>query len=131
MHSLVVEQYSFGANPGTKDLARHLFIRMHCGKVVIATDHPQITISLLRKQWLKLMRKVQRERASTLNAARIYELNQIVIKMQTLRFVAGWPPDEYPSANVYLATIGQLLAWAPEVEYRTLYVVCGASKSCM
>lgn len=61
---------------------------------------------------------MQKERASTLNAERIFELSEMVQRMQTLRFTTTWP-DDY-SADVYIATIEQLLRWAPKC--RTLYV---------
>lgn len=122
MHGLIREEHTFGANPGTKDLARHLFTRMSCGKVVIVADNPAALMGPLRKQWLKLARKVQKERASTLNAERIFELSEMVKRMQTLRFATTWP-DDY-SADVYVATMEQLLHWAPEC--RTLYVTSRA-----
>jgi hypothetical protein len=74
MYGLIREEGSFGANPGTKDIARHLYTRMYYGKVVIVTDRPMSVIGALRKQWLKLARKAQKERAGTLNPTRIKEL---------------------------------------------------------
>lgn len=121
MRDLILEENSFGANPGTKDLARHMYTRTACGKVVIVSDNPTSLLSPLRKQWLKLMRKVQKEAAKTLNATRIYEFGQVVIRMQTLQFSCKWSADIYP-ADVCLATPEQLLQWAPECQ--TLYVVC-------
>jgi hypothetical protein len=120
MHGLIVEENAFGSNPGTKDIARHLFTRMSCGKAVVVADNPLALLGALRRQWLKLARKVQKERASTLNAQRIFELNEMVMKMQTLRFAAAWPEDF--SADVYIATPEQLLQWAPEC--KTLYITC-------
>lgn len=125
MRDLIREENSFGANPGTKDLARHLYTRMNCGKIVIIASNPNALLSPLRKQWLKLARKVQKERASTLNATRIYELTEIIKRMYTLRFTTKWPPDGYEQTDVYIATIDELLRWAPEANCRTLYVTCG------
>lgn len=124
MHGLIREENSFGANPGAKDLVRHLYTRITCGKVVIIADNPSTLLPPLRKQWLKLMRKVQKERASTLNTERIYELNEMVVRMQGLQFSTDWPPDGYKSADVYIATIEELLRWAPEADCRTVYVTC-------
>jgi len=125
MHGLIREEHSFGANPGSKDLARHLYTRMACGKVVIVAANPASLLASLRKQWLKLARKVSRERASTLNAVHIYELNEAVTRMLTLRFTTKWPQDDYP-ADVYIVTMEQLLRWAPEC--RTLYVTCDVGR---
>ncbi|HSX35944.1 MAG TPA: hypothetical protein VLH84_03355 [Patescibacteria group bacterium] len=120
MYGLIREEHSFGANPGTKDLARHLFMRMSCGKVVVVASKPSATLSALRKQWIKLERKVRREAASTLNVIRIIELNELSGRMQMLRFTTKWPDDYL--ADVYVATIEQLLHWAPEC--KTIYVTC-------
>lgn len=124
MHDLIREASSFGTNPSTKDLARHMYTRMRCGQIVIITDNPNALLSPLRKQWLKLCRKAQRERSSTMNALRISELAEIIQRMQGLRFSAKWHDDSYDTADVYLATTEQLLAWAPESNCRTLYVTC-------
>jgi hypothetical protein len=121
MHDLIREEYSFGANPGTKDLARHMYTRMLCGKIVIIAANPASTLAALRKQWLKLARKAQKESASTLNAIRIYEFNQLITRMLTMEFTTKWPAIDYP-ADVYLITVEQALQWAPEC--RTLYVTC-------
>jgi hypothetical protein len=125
MHGLIVEDASFGANPSTKDLARHLYTRIGCGKVVIVANNPPILLSALRKQWLKLARKLQKERASTLNGTLIYEFSQTAAQMQALRFTIKWPQDECAS-DVYIVTIEQLLKWAPEC--RTLYITCPVSR---
>jgi hypothetical protein len=124
MHGLILEEYSFGSNPGVKDLVRHLYTRMNCGQVVIVAANPANLMSPLKKQWFRLCRKVQRERSSTLNATRIYELSGTIQRMQTLRFSSKWSMDIYEPADVYLATAEQLLAWAPEANCRTLYVTC-------
>lgn len=118
---MIREEHSFGANPGTKDLARHLYTRMYYGKVVIVAEKPVSVISPLRKQWLKLARKVQKERASTLNATRIKELSGIVSYMHTLDFTTHYPPDEHPG-DVYIATVEAILRWPPQC--RTMYVTC-------
>jgi hypothetical protein len=123
VHGLIREEYSFGANPGTKAIARHLYSRMFCGKVVIIAANPVPTLAALRKQWLKLARKAQKEAASTLNAARLYELHQLIARIYTLEFTTKWPQVNYP-ANVYVVTIEQALRWAPEPSCRTLYITC-------
>ena len=123
MPGLTREEDSLGANPGTKGLARHLFTRMSCGKVVIIADKPEVLHASLRKSWLKLVRKVQRERSSTLSATRVLRLTDMASKMQTMRFTTDWP-DDY-MADVAIATVDQLLQWAPDC--RTLYVACDIS----
>ena len=123
MHGLIREQHSFGANPGTKDLARHLFIRMSVGKAVIIAEKPVPILAALRKQWLKLNGKVRRECSCTLDATRLNELTELSVAMLRLRFSCKWPPDGYDDpADVYIVTVEQLERWAPEC--RTLYITC-------
>jgi hypothetical protein len=124
VHGLIREQGSFGANPGMKDLARHLYTRMNVGRVVVVADSPQSLLPALRKQWLKLARKVQLERAGTLNVIRVNELAGIVAQMQNLRFTTHWP--DYEPADVYIVTVDELLRWAPDC--RTMYVACDVSE---
>jgi hypothetical protein len=128
MYGLIREENSFGANPGTKDLVRHLYTRIGCGKVIIIASNPNTLLPPLRKQWLKLMRKVQKERASTLNAERIFELNEMVVRMQSLQFSTSWPPDGYKPADVYIATVEGLLQWAPEADCQTVYATCDITR---
>jgi hypothetical protein len=121
MYGLIREEGSFGANPGTKDIARHLYTRMYYGKVVIVTDRPMSVIGALRKQWLKLARKAQKERAGTLNPTRIKELSGIISYMHGLDFTIQYPPDDHPG-DVYIATLDNVLRWPPAC--RTLYITC-------
>jgi len=118
MPGLTREEDSLGSNPGTKDLARHLFTRMSCGKIVVVADKPEVIHASLRKQWLKLARKVRKEQSSTLNATRILRLSDMASRMQTMRFTTKWPDDF--EADVFVVTVDQLLAWPPDC--RTLYV---------
>lgn len=123
MNHLVYEERSFGANPGTKHLARHLYTRMYCGPVVIVAANPVPTLAALRKQWLKLARRARREASSTLNATRLFELHKLIARMYTLEFTAKWPQVDYP-ADVYVVTVEQLLQWPSEPGCRTLYITC-------
>ncbi len=123
MPGLTHEEDSLGSNPGTKGLARHLFTRMSCGKIVIVADRPEVIHASLRKQWLKLARKVQREQSSTLNATRVLRLSEMASRMQTMRFTTKWPDDF--EADVFIVNIDQLIAWPPDC--RTLYVTSDIS----
>lgn len=125
MYGLIREEGSFGANPSAKDIAKHLYTRMYAGKVVIVAAKPATLLGPLRKQWLRLMRRVQKERAKTLDATRIQELASRVARMQSLRFTASWHAGDVSfddEHDVYIATVNQLLRWPPE--YRTMYVTC-------
>lgn len=120
VHSLIREEFLV-SSISTKSITRHLYTRVLCGKVVIVTDKPASLLPAIRKQWLKLAHKAQVERARTLDAMRIGEVSEVIAKMQGLHFNAKWSSDPEP-ADVYIATIEQLLQWAPEC--RTMYVTC-------
>lgn len=124
MHGLIREQGSFGRHPTVQVLVRHLYTRSPCGRVVIVADRPPILLSLIRKEWLKLTRKLQIQRSSTLSAPRILELTHLLGHMQNLRFTAHYSPDDF-SADVYVVTVEQLLSWAPEC--RTMYITSGVT----
>jgi hypothetical protein len=117
------EEWPYGSTFGTKGLARHLFTRLPSGKVVIIAEKPDILHASLRKQWLKLARKVQRERSSTLNATRVLRLADMASKMQSIQFTTDWPHGY--EADVCIATVEQLTEWLPNC--RTLYVTCDIS----
>lgn len=89
------------------DLARHLLSRQHLGKTIIVCDKPIITMSVVRKFWLKLSRGLQKERASTLNAEKILQLTYDITHMQHMGFVAR-PPHEAPRADVFFITPDEL-----------------------
>lgn len=118
-----LEEWPHDGQFGMKGLARHLFTRMSCGKVIIIAEKPDNLHAALRKEWLKLTRKVQRERSSTLDAARLLRCSEMLSKMQNLRFTTDWP-DGY-KADVCIAKVEQLTEWLPNC--RTLYVACEIS----
>lgn len=89
------------------DLARHLLPRQHLGKTIIMCDNPLIAISVVRKNWFKLSRTLQRERASTLNAEKILHLTRDITHMQHMEFVAK-SYAEYARADVFFITPDEL-----------------------
>lgn len=86
-----------------KDLAEEILERGLYGKIAVVTDKPVILLSATRKQWLKLIRNMQRERSSTLDAAKIAKLTQQIAWMQSCQFSAK-DPDDLLEAHVTFAT---------------------------
>ena len=125
MHQLIIEQRTQTGSGISGDLAKHLYGRMLRGKVVVVCERPAGFMSATRKQWLKVCRQVQRERASTLQTTYLLELTHALTYMQSLRFSAK-PPMEEANADIFFATPEQLLTWAPVCH--TLYVTCGVKK---
>ena len=119
MYQLFIEERPQSGSGISGDLAKHLYARMFCGKVVIVCDNPKAYLPVIRKQWLKVMRQVQKEQASTLDAVKIHALTSVIAEMQNLQFTTQSQRDNL-DADIYLATPEQLLAWAPVCQ--TLYV---------
>lgn len=94
-------------NSLTKDLARHLFARGRQGRVAIITDNPPGLHAALRKQWVVLLRQVQRERSSTLRAVRILILSEQISWMQHVSFAKNTPAEQ--PADVYITTADKYL----------------------
>lgn len=84
------------------DLMHHLHSRQYLGKAMVVCDTPFSTLRVSRKQWLKLARTIQRERASTLNADKILKFTYTITHMQHMRFTAK-APEQAPEAQLYFA----------------------------
>jgi hypothetical protein len=108
MGSVYVERRpNTGSDAVSWDIAHHLFARQLQGTVVILSNNPTGLLSALRKQWLRVARKVQNERSSTLDATLILELTKMIGHMQNMAFTAKSPYDE-PGADVYVMDNSQL-----------------------
>lgn len=124
--------HTFGPpTPIASDIARHLQSRQFLGITVVVCANPFSMLSALRKQWLRLTRNLQKQRASTLNAEEILRFTHTIMHMQHLQFVAQVPvlggeghiyfvtPDELQSlppgcVSLYITTAprtGQLRSW--------------------
>ena len=89
-----------GTDSLAADLMRHLHTRQHLGKTVVICDQSIAMLSAARKQWLKLSRTIQKQRASTLNADKILKFTHTITHMQHMQFTAK-VPIEHPEADVY------------------------------
>lgn len=113
MHGLCAEQRSLNGHGSLSwDLAHHMYARSLCGKVAVVTDKPQELLAATRKQWLKLYRQVQKERASTLDATRILEFTHILAHMQNMTFSAT-SQDDLLEADVTFATADDFVRMPP------------------
>lgn len=97
-----------GTESVAADLMRHLHARQHLGKAVVVCDTPVAMLSAARKQWLKLARTIQKQRASTLNADKILKYTHMITRMQHMHFSAKTAIDN-PGADVYFLEPSQLL----------------------
>lgn len=126
MNRLYIEKRELQGVSLAWDLSRHLYARSLVGTVAIVTPRPVVALSTVRKQWYKLLRQARRARASTLNAARILELNQSIASMERMRFAIG-ASFTAPERNILLSTLDTLLDHPPNCQ--TLYVTCPVRSS--
>ena len=96
-----------GTDSIAADVMRHLHARQHLGKAVVITDAKVPVLSACRKQWLKLARTIQKQRASTLNADKILKYTHMITHMQHMHFSAKTPMDN-PGADVYFLEPSQV-----------------------
>lgn len=94
-------------SPIASDIARHLQSRQFLGMTVVVCASPASLLSALRKQWLRLARNLQKQRASTLNAEEILRFTHTIMHMQHLQFVAQAPFDE-AEGHIFFATPDEL-----------------------
>jgi len=121
MRSLYIEERYLVGGAVSREVAYHLYGRQLRGKVVVVTNTPVSTLSAVRKQWVKLTRRAQRERSSTLNSIHIAEISKQLARMQSMQFVAK-SQLEMPDADVFFVEPAELLNTPPICH--TLYVTC-------
>lgn len=89
-----------GSDSIAADIMRHLHARQHLGTTIIVCEQPTVMLSAARKQWLKLARNVQKQRASTLNADKILKYTHAITRMQHMRFTMK-TPLERPESDIF------------------------------
>lgn len=114
---------SFASN-----ITRHIHARKHLGTSMIIANNPFGLMSVIRKQWLRLTRAAQNQRASTLNADRILRLTYAITHMQRINFVAK-TPIEMPNAHIFFVTPDQI-SQAPHNCF-SLYVAAEVDESAL
>lgn len=92
-----------GTDSIAADIMRHVHSRQHLGKTIVVCDNPVVMLSAARKQWLKLSRTIQKQRASTLNADKILKYTHAIARMQHMHFTMK-PPIDRPEADIYFLT---------------------------
>lgn len=126
MHGLRVEYLQIAANKSLASaIVPKIVERAYYGKVVIVASKPINMLSALRKQWLRVERRVWKTRAQTLGAARTRELSAELAFMQHLRFTAK-PPGDVLAADVTIVTAEHLLHAAPMCQ--TMLIACPLPK---
>ena len=93
-------QAARGTDSMAADMMRHLHTRQYLGKTLVVSDDPFAILSIARKQWLRVSRAIQKQRASTLNADKILKHTHTITHMQHMRFTLK-PPEEFPAGDVF------------------------------
>jgi hypothetical protein len=120
MTGLYIEQRALHGKAALSwDLVHHLFVRPVRGRVVIVTERPVVLLATTKRQWYKLLRQVQLERSSTLQATRIAELSRQIAYMQNLSFTTK-PAKTTSKASVLFAIADELTNFPPVCQ--SLYV---------
>lgn len=122
MKTIYQELRHIQKSPGSlaSDLTKHLQRRQHLGTAVVICEQPFSLMPVVRKQWFKITRNLQRERAATVNAQKILQLTYAVTRMHHLTFVSK-APSKHPNADVFFVTPSELTS-LPERCF-SLYVI--------
>jgi hypothetical protein len=107
------------------DIAHHLYVRHMQGVAMIVAEKPSSLLAAVRKQWLKVIGQLLKERSRTLKSERIAEINYEIERMRSLKFIAKNPP--LPDADVFLVAPEWIEADLPE-SY-TIYITCQVSRA--
>jgi hypothetical protein len=91
------------------DAMRHLNTRQHLGKALVVCEQPTVTLSVARKQWLKISRSLQKRRSSTLNPDKILKYTHAITRMQRMYFTIK-TPLERPKGEVFFLAPDNLSA---------------------
>lgn len=111
MHGLQVERRAVGQSL-SRQLAGDVCSEVGKGRVVIVAEKPVVLLSSTKKQWLKLIRRLQRQRSSTLNPIKIAKLTDQIIKMQQSKFSAK-PSDDLLHTDITFAVADDLVRFPP------------------
>ncbi len=119
MYGLLTERYSLEGKILSRQLALHIAAHGRQGKVAIVTSMPVVLLSSTRKQWFRLIRLIERERASTLSHMRKEQIETNLAWMRQLKFSAK-PPQDLLVADITFATADDFALTPPDC--RTVYV---------
>lgn len=126
MHSLYVDDQTENAKGALSwHIARHMYLHHQRGRVVVITHNATHLRNNVQKQWQKLARHVQYQRAETYNALHIIELSNHVSSMQSLEFSTA--EEDALSTDVMFSAPEHLLRNPPACD--TMYIASTVPKS--
>lgn len=119
MHGLNLERRNVENISLSRDLAQHIVERSLHGRIVVAAENPISSLSAVRKQWVRILRRVYIERARTLKSDRVRQLTYELSRLQKVEFSAK-TAHAMDGCDVVFATANDLAQLAPDCT--TLYV---------
>lgn len=90
------------------DLTRHLPRRAAVGPVAVITDRPGVLLSVIRKRWSYVIREVQRQYSSTLQASKKEGLKRELVRLSSYQFAVA--AKRSAATNILFAQPDQLTA---------------------
>jgi len=82
------------------DIAHHMYVRQPLdGMIIIVSEKPGNMLAPIRKQWMKVRRRLERERAGTLDASMAHDLE---IKLRLMNEMTFNTVDDLSSENCVL-----------------------------
>ena len=107
-------------HPLAYDLANNIAERSLYGSTLVLCASPRITLSAIRRQWFPLLRRIQKQRASTTNYERIANLENQLAYLSSLKFsTKPLPGDEY--STIFITDYNTSLGLMPP--FATIYIV--------
>lgn len=112
MYGLKVERRSLGDKSLSYVIVKEILGSVGRGKIVVATDSPAGLLSATKKRWVKIIRRLERDRASTLSAALRAECSHKIAEMRKVQFSSA-PLQDLLIADVTFATAESLVQTPP------------------
>ena len=120
MHNLEVELREMRSNMSlSMDLAQQIVKRSLSGKIIVVVQNPRSSYASVKKQWQRLIRQLNTERARTLGSPQIARVRNEITRMQQLTFTFTYSSFEL-EADVTFATADSLAEMPPVCQ--TVYV---------
>src|SRR5690242_13928653 len=112
MHGLNLRHRHLGKGVSlSKDLAERICERASYGKIVVVASNPTIMLSSVRKQYLRIIYRLQVERSRTLQSEQGQSLSNELARMRNLSFTTKL--SDTLEANVTFATADEVARFAP------------------
>lgn len=87
----------------TRRITKHMAVRIMTGNAVIVCDRPNVTLSVIKKRWNKILRLLENERAATSSKVKKADIKDYLATLESTQFFAA-EPEERQASTVWLVT---------------------------